>query len=110
VAPEVIEMSWNSHGPDARSADIWSLGCTVIELLTGQPPYYDCNPMTAMFRIVQDPHPPFPENISEDCEAFLLRCFERNPKDRATAQELQNHPWIRKSNKHLNVEGKGKVC
>ncbi|KAH9622910.1 hypothetical protein KSS87_021027 [Heliosperma pusillum] len=48
MAPEVIEMS----GVCAAS-DIWSVGCTVIELLTCVPPYYDLQPMPALFRIVQ---------------------------------------------------------
>lgn len=45
---QVIEMS----GVCAAS-DIWSVGCTVIELLTCVPPYYDLQPMPALFRIVQ---------------------------------------------------------
>lgn len=36
VAPEVIELKGAS-----TASDIWSLGCTVIELLTGKPPYAD---------------------------------------------------------------------
>lgn len=35
------------------ASDIWSVGCTVIELLTCLPPYYDLQPMPALFRIVQ---------------------------------------------------------
>ena len=34
AAPEVIELR-----PVSTKSDIWSLGCTVIELLTGRPPY-----------------------------------------------------------------------
>lgn len=45
---QVIEMS----GVSAAS-DIWSVGCTVIELLTCVPPYYDLQPMPALFRVVQ---------------------------------------------------------
>jgi len=45
---QVIEMA----GVCAAS-DIWSVGCTVIELLTCVPPYYDLQPMPALFRIVQ---------------------------------------------------------
>lgn len=46
-------------------SDIWSLGCTLIELVTGKPPYNDLLPMSAMFRIVEDDYPPLPEDISE---------------------------------------------
>lgn len=35
------------------ASDIWSVGCTVIELLTCIPPYFDLQPMPALFRIVQ---------------------------------------------------------
>jgi len=48
MAPEVIELS----GVCAAS-DIWSVGCTIIELLTCVPPYYDLQPMPALYRIVQ---------------------------------------------------------
>lgn len=42
MAPEVIELK----GASPKS-DIWSLGCTVIELLTGRPPYGEiANSMT----------------------------------------------------------------
>ena len=48
IAPEIIEMS-----TPTAACDIWSVGCIVIELLTGKPPYYDLAPMAALFRIVQ---------------------------------------------------------
>jgi serine/threonine protein kinase len=59
VAPEVIEMAgWSS------ASDIWSVGCTIIELLTTKPPYFDLAPMAALFRIVQEDHPPLPQRMS----------------------------------------------
>lgn len=48
MAPELIEM----QGHVSTSCDIWSLGCTVIELLTGNPPYFDLMQYPALFRIV----------------------------------------------------------
>eukprot|EP01133_Synstelium_polycarpum_P012007 gene12007-14038_t len=60
MAPEVIDISGH-----CQVSDIWSVGCTVIELLTGSPPYYNHNPMAAMFRIVQDDRPPLPKGISK---------------------------------------------
>ena len=56
---QVIEMT--SVTP---AADIWSVGCLAIELLTGQAPYFELQPMSALFRIVQDAHPPLPQGIS----------------------------------------------
>eukprot|EP01042_Synura_sphagnicola_P028181 gene28181-36369_t len=60
MAPEVIELS-----TPTATCDIWSVGCTVIELLTSVPPYFELLPMSAMFRIVQDDYPPLPEGISQ---------------------------------------------
>jgi serine/threonine protein kinase len=48
MAPEVIELS---H-PISTACDIWSLGCTVFELLKGSPPNFDLNPFAAMSKIV----------------------------------------------------------
>ncbi|KAL5168945.1 MAP3K epsilon protein kinase 1 [Glycine soja] len=89
MAPEVIEMA----GVCAAS-DIWSVGCTVIELLTCVPPYYDLQPMPALFRIVQDEHPPIPDSLSPDITDFLLQCFKKDARQRPDAKTLLSHPWI----------------
>ena len=96
MAPEVIEMR-----SVTAAADIWSVGCTIIELLTSNPPYFDLDPMPALFRIVRDEHPPLPTGISEALRDFLLLCFKRDPKDRPSAEELINHTWLMDEHKVL---------
>jgi len=68
MAPEVIELSGAT-----TASDIWSLGCTVIELLEGKPPYHNMQPMPALFRIVNDDHPPFSQGASPVCLYRSLR-------------------------------------
>ncbi|KAJ3184232.1 hypothetical protein HDU87_005079 [Geranomyces variabilis] len=95
MAPEIIELKGAS-----TAADIWSLGCTVIEMITGKPPYLDLkNPMTALFRIVEDDSPPLPSDISPELADFFSRCFQRDISKRATAKELLSHEWIVKKYK-----------
>ncbi|GKB43084.1 MAP3K epsilon protein kinase 1-like protein, partial [Tanacetum coccineum] len=89
MAPEVIEMS----GVCAAS-DIWSVGCTVIELLTGVPPYYNLQPMPALFKIVQDEHPPIPNGLSPGVSDFLSQCFIKDASLRPGAKTLLSHTWI----------------
>ncbi|KAF8517908.1 hypothetical protein BU17DRAFT_23814, partial [Hysterangium stoloniferum] len=91
MAPEVIEL--NGASP---ASDIWSLACTIIELLTGRPPYADVqNSMSVMFRIVDDPMPPLPEELSEPLRDFLTLCFNKNPAERPNAETLFEHPWLK---------------
>lgn len=90
MAPEIIEMT----GSRTCACDIWSVGCTVIELLTGKPPYFDLQQMAALFRIVQDPHPPLPDDISPDAKDFLLQCFKKDPGQRPDAATLKKHRWL----------------
>lgn len=59
MAPEIIELTGATS-----ASDIWSLGCVIIELLQGRPPYSELDQMAAMFHIVDDEHPPFPECAS----------------------------------------------
>ena len=89
MAPEIIQMS-----SFTTASDIWSLGCTILELLTGEPPYYDLKPITALYRIVQDEHPPLPADLSPSLHSFLSRCFTRDPERRPTASELRRHEWL----------------
>jgi serine/threonine protein kinase len=77
VAPEVTRMQGITS-----SCDIWSLGCTIIELLTGAPPYFELNTAQALYKIVTDDHPPLPEGLSKGLEDVLLRCFQKDEKIR----------------------------
>ena len=63
MAPEVIEMT-----EVTAASDVWSVGCLVVELLTGHPPYYELQPMSALFRIVQvlSPFPPFSRTVLKE--------------------------------------------
>ena len=97
MAPEVIEQKGNI----SPKCDIWSLGSTIIQLLTTRPPYYEFEPMAAMFRIVTDDCPPLPSGISEHLKNFLLKCFTKDPSKRPSAKELLQHPWITTPNKKL---------
>jgi hypothetical protein len=89
MAPEVIELSGAT-----TASDIWSLGCTAIELLDGKPPYHKLQPMPALFRIVNDDHPPLPEGASPAVRDFLMQCFQKDPNLRVSAKKLLKHPWI----------------
>lgn len=89
MAPEVIELTGAT-----TASDIWSLGCTVIELLDGRPPYYNLQPMPALFRIVNDDHPPLPQGASPLVVDFLMQCFQKDPNLRVSAKKLLKHPWI----------------
>jgi serine/threonine protein kinase len=57
MAPEIISMK----GAQTAS-DIWSLGCTIIELMMGQPPFFNLPPLSALYHIAEsDEMPPFPK-------------------------------------------------
>ncbi|CAG8611906.1 10892_t:CDS:2, partial [Dentiscutata erythropus] len=89
MAPEIIELSGAT-----TSSDIWSVGCVVVELLEGKPPYHHLDPMPALFRIVQDEHPPLPETASPVVKDFLMQCFQKDSNLRVSAKKLLKHPWI----------------
>ncbi|OTB00843.1 hypothetical protein M426DRAFT_15069 [Hypoxylon sp. CI-4A] len=89
MAPEIIELSGATP-----ASDIWSLGCTVIELLSGKPPYHHLQAMPALFAIVNDDHPPLPEGVSSAARDFLIQCFQKDPNLRVSARKLLRHNWI----------------
>ncbi|CAG8982195.1 hypothetical protein HYALB_00003631 [Hymenoscyphus albidus] len=89
MAPEIIQLSGATP-----ASDIWSLGCTVIELLEGKPPYHKLAPMPALFAIVNDDHPPLPEGVSPAARDFLMQCFQKDPNLRVSARKLLKHAWI----------------
>ncbi|PNY06273.1 mitogen-activated protein kinase kinase kinase 1-like protein, partial [Trifolium pratense] len=102
MAPEVVKGKNKGYG---LPADVWSLGCTVLEMLTGKIPYsnLECvcltladactvlemltgkNPysnlecISALFRIGKGELPPIPDTLSRDAKDFILQCLQVNP-------------------------------
>ena len=66
----------------------------MVEILAGAPPYAALAPMSALFRIVTDDAPPIPSTISSHCQDFLVKCFQKEPRLRASARDLARHPWL----------------
>ncbi|KAG1368579.1 mitogen-activated protein kinase kinase kinase 5 [Cocos nucifera] len=133
MAPEVVQATMNKDIGYNLSVDIWSLGCTVIEMYTGKHPWSGfegwitiskafiltvcslcamplqfhppdfCLEAAAMFKVLHK-DPPIPETLSSEGKDFLQLCFRRNPAERPTANKLLEHPFIRNSH-HYNLHG-----
>ncbi|XP_069493621.1 serine/threonine-protein kinase PAK 6 [Ambystoma mexicanum] len=91
MAPEVITRS-----PYSTEVDIWSLGIMLIEMVDGEPPYFSDSPVQAM-KSLRDGPPPKLKNAykaSPVLRDFLERMLIRESAQRATAQELLDHPFL----------------
>uniref|UniRef100_A0A670YTR1 Mitogen-activated protein kinase kinase kinase 4 n=1 Tax=Pseudonaja textilis TaxID=8673 RepID=A0A670YTR1_PSETE len=94
MAPEVITRAkGEGHG---RAADIWSLGCVVIEMVTGKRPWHEFeHNFQIMYRVGMGHKPPIPERISPEGKGFLSHCLESDPKMRWTASQLLDHSFVK---------------
>ncbi|KAK7014848.1 STE11-like protein [Favolaschia claudopus] len=89
MAPEVVKQSGHT-----RKADIWSVGCLVVEMLTGEHPWATLTQMQAIFKIGSSAKPTIPSDISTDAQDFLRRTFELDQEARPSAAELLQHSWL----------------
>jgi serine/threonine protein kinase len=72
----------------------------IIEMIDGEPPYFDQPPLQAMRYIRDMPPPKFKDNshrVSPRLQGFIDRMLVRDPTQRATAAELLEHPFIRQA-------------
>ncbi|OAE26023.1 hypothetical protein AXG93_4601s1220 [Marchantia polymorpha subsp. ruderalis] len=98
MAPEIIRPYRRPDGTCllgySKPADIWSLGCTVLEMITGDVPFPEVTNNIAVLYKVGKGSPEVPTNLPEDMKDFLARCLRTDPAGRDTAQELLQHPFI----------------
>lgn len=93
MAPEVMQ----GEGGYTKAADVWSVGCLVLELLGREPWVMTAtNVFQVMFQIAHSTGMPtgVPKNCPPVLMDFFRSVFERDVAKRATAAQLLKHPWI----------------
>ncbi|KAF3938645.1 PAK-2p27 [Dactylella cylindrospora] len=91
MAPEVVKQTAYT-----RKADIWSLGCLIVEMFTGDHPFPDCSQFQAIFKIGSlTATPTIPTKCSAEARAFLEKTFEIDHHKRPTAEELLGFPFMK---------------
>jgi len=94
MSPETIK------GKPGRKADVWSLGCTIIEMLTGLPPWQEMldkvgHIQQLMYQVaVTKTGPKLPDSITPEARQFLELCFVIDPKHRASVDLLLQEPFV----------------
>ncbi|KAI0647129.1 hypothetical protein C8Q79DRAFT_606405 [Trametes meyenii] len=90
MAPEVVQQKAYTF-----KADIWSVGCLVVEMLTGEHPWPHLSQMQAIFKVGSaKAKPSIPPDISAEAVDFLEQTFELDHELRPSAADLLKHPWV----------------
>lgn len=93
MAPEAVQQKGYT-----LKADIWSVGCLIVEMLTGTHPFPDLTQMQAIFKIgTSGAKPTFPSDISAEAVDFLDKSFELDQARRPNASELLGHAFVAKT-------------
>eukprot|EP00756_Hemistasia_phaeocysticola_P065814 Hpha_TRINITY_DN8802_c0_g1::TRINITY_DN8802_c0_g1_i1::g.141355::m.141355 len=96
MPPEVI-----TNSPISTTSDVWSLGCTVVEMVTGKAPFMHVAPtqMQVLNFIIdedEDIEQVFPPDYTAPPEVFrfVMSCLQRDCSDRPSASELLEDDWL----------------
>ena len=96
MAPEMFKPNKGaSKATYSVTVDTWATGCSVVEMLTGSPPWKDYEQHQFIMAIIKPTLPDFslPANISKTVQDFLAQCFCRDPQKRMKSKEIVNHSF-----------------
>ncbi|XP_067629816.1 SNF-related serine/threonine-protein kinase [Eurosta solidaginis] len=88
-APEILL----GDSYDAPAVDIWSLGVILYMLVCGQPPFEKANDSETL-TMIMDCKYTVPPQVSQHCKQLISSMLVRDPKDRATLEQIAAHPWL----------------
>ncbi|XP_030597167.1 SNF-related serine/threonine-protein kinase-like [Archocentrus centrarchus] len=78
---------------DAPAVDIWSLGVILFMLVCGQPPFQEANDSETL-TMIMDCKYTVPPHISRACRDLIGHMLQRDPKKRATLEQIESHQWL----------------
>ncbi|XP_016362430.1 SNF-related serine/threonine-protein kinase-like [Sinocyclocheilus anshuiensis] len=78
---------------DAPAVDIWSLGVILFMLVCGQPPFQEANDSETL-TMIMDCKYTVPAHVSNACKDLINRMLQRDPKRRASLEEIESHAWL----------------
>ncbi|KAF3840225.1 hypothetical protein F7725_018942 [Dissostichus mawsoni] len=78
---------------DAPAVDIWSLGVILFMLVCGQPPFQEANDSETL-TMIMDCKYSVPDHVSSACKDLIDRMLQRDPKHRASLEEIEGHAWL----------------
>ncbi|BBN20169.1 protein MpMAPKKK25 [Marchantia polymorpha subsp. ruderalis] len=94
MAPEILKPDKTEKKGYGLPVDIWSLGCTVLEMADGKPPWSGTTGFSWFFLLFKGELPPIPQHLSPACVDFIKKCLQFKPEDRPTASDLLRHPFV----------------
>ena len=96
MAPEVVKQQ--KYG---RKIDNWSMGITIIEMMESVPPYWEEEPLKALYLIATNgtPRLKHPDNYSRSLKTFLSMCLCVDASSRGSSAELLRHDFLQ--NAHI---------
>jgi len=94
MAPELIQRL-----PYSEKVDVWSIGITVVEMVQGEPPYYDMDPHDALAAILESEGSDEiglagPHHSAQIMDFVNKRCLNFDPSPRSSAAQLLSHPFL----------------